>query len=102
MCVQKFAAILKRLPVALNEEIGKTRFAARRLTAVMKTKADLADFLRNRSTGDVSVPYGDMIEIFDLAVTADTINEWLKHASLNFEASPSMGTVPQWSFHRKK
>jgi hypothetical protein len=50
----------------------------------------------------VSVPHGDIVEIFDLAVTADTVNEWLQQASLNFEGSPSMGTVPQWSFHRKK
>jgi hypothetical protein len=67
----------------------------------MKTKAGLADFLREAS-GDVVVPNGDMVDIFnDVALPADTVNQWLKNTGLNFEASPSQGTVAQWSFRRR-
>jgi hypothetical protein len=69
----------------------------------MKTKDELADFLRSRSAGDVSVPHGVMVEIFDdVALTADTVNKWLRTSGLKFEAGLGHGTVPQWSFDRKK
>lgn len=51
----------------------------------MKTKAELADFLRSRSAGDVSVTHGVMVEIFDdVALTVDTVNKWLRTFGLKF------------------
>jgi hypothetical protein len=62
----------------------------------------LANFLR-KASGDVVVPNEDVVDIFDdVGLTADTVNRWLKSTALNFEASPSQGTVAQWSFRRKK
>jgi hypothetical protein len=67
----------------------------------MKTKAELADFLRKASS-DVVVPYKDMVAIFDdVGLRADTVNQWLKSTALNFEASRSLAAVPQWSFRRR-
>jgi hypothetical protein len=40
--------------------------------------------------------------IVGVAASTKTINDWLKSVGLNFEASPSQGTVPQWIFRRKK
>jgi hypothetical protein len=57
----------------------------------MKTKAELADFLREASS-DVVVPHDDMVDIFnDVGLTADTVNEWLRNTAFNFDAAPAKG-----------
>jgi hypothetical protein len=68
----------------------------------MKTKSELADFLRNGSTEEMIVTNQDMVEILGVAASAKTVNEWLATVGLNFEASFSHGTVPQWIFRRPK
>jgi hypothetical protein len=67
----------------------------------MKTKTELADFLREEVSRDAVVPHGEMIDIFDdIHLTAETVNRWLRSNGLNFEASFGQGTVMQWSFCR--
>jgi hypothetical protein len=69
----------------------------------MRTKDELADFLRQGTGEGMLVSHKTMVDIFDFAITAETVNEWLQSTALNFEAEgPSQGTVPQWSFRRKK
>ena len=68
----------------------------------MKTKADLASFLRARSEGDVVVPHGTIVEIFhDHAVAVGTVNAWLKSNGLNYESNFSHSTAAQWIFAAK-
>jgi hypothetical protein len=75
--------------------------APRPTTGPMKTKAELADFLR-KTSGDVVMPHEGMVDIFDFAVTEKTVSDWLRSNALALEARASQGTVVQWSFRRKK
>ena len=66
----------------------------------MKTKQELAEWLRTSLSDTVRVTGVDMGEIFGGIATQDDVEAWLKDCGLDFEIVPS-STSLDWHFQRR-
>ena len=67
----------------------------------MKTKEELAEFLRKGQHETMTVPHRQMVYIFGIAVLNDTVEKWLKALGLDFVVK-QIATTGDWDFQRPK